>query len=195
MNSFLVMLSLFLLSVQYSAVAGQENPLFESSNHLEMVQLAGYGHDKLSSVLVSGTVLCGACLPGEADEDRSSPIADAAVAVTCKTGGKRKKHCEAKGVSDEYGEFIIDLPSELHAHPNLDKVCTVRVTSLPKNSPCSHHHFLLRKPKVIRLASVGNSIRMYTAGTMTFKQPSKPWRVCLKRRGKANAKSSWRGFR
>ncbi|OVA20136.1 Pollen Ole e 1 allergen/extensin [Macleaya cordata] len=191
MSSFPVMLFLFIFLLllllfvhQHSVEAGRENPLLESvSSRTDMVQLAGYGEEKLSSVLVSGTVLCKACLDGETQLP-AWPVTDASVGVTCKTstGGKRRNQQQvsrAQGITDEYGDFMIDLPSHIHALPNLEKACTVRVIRLPKKSPCSHGRVFVRKPnKGIRLSSVGDSIRMYTAGSITLKQPS--WRECAR---------------
>ena len=37
------------------------NPLVEFSSREELAEMAGYGEEKLSTVLVSGTVLCEAC--------------------------------------------------------------------------------------------------------------------------------------
>lgn len=75
----------------------------------------------------------------------------------------------AKGVTDENGDFIIDLPSELHAVPNLEKTCSVEVHRLPRNSSCQPG--FVRKQRGIRLSSVGNGIRAYTARTISFMDP------------------------
>ncbi|KAK6917880.1 hypothetical protein RJ641_018631 [Dillenia turbinata] len=85
----------------------------------------------------------------------------ALVSVTCQTG-RNPKSSSAQAITDEYGEFIIDLPSHLHAIPDLDKACLVSVLGLPEDSACSR--FFIRKPKAISQSSVGNGIRTYTAG-------------------------------
>jgi len=54
---------IFIITFQAS-MAKAENPLQEFSNREELVQLAGYGEEKLSTVLVTGTILCEACLNG-----------------------------------------------------------------------------------------------------------------------------------
>ena len=33
----------------------------------------------------------------------------------------------ANAVTDEFGGFIVDLPSRLHAIPNLEKICRVKI--------------------------------------------------------------------
>jgi preprotein translocase subunit SecG len=55
---------IFTITLQAST-AKAENPLQEFSSTEELVQWAGYGEEKLSTVLVTGTVLCEACLHGE----------------------------------------------------------------------------------------------------------------------------------
>jgi preprotein translocase subunit SecG len=55
---------IFTITLQAST-AKAENPLQEFSSREELVQWAGYGEEKLSTVLVTGTVLCEACLHGE----------------------------------------------------------------------------------------------------------------------------------
>ncbi|KAK6265124.1 hypothetical protein SCA6_020558 [Theobroma cacao] len=55
-----------LLLIQSSMAESDEHPLlYESSSREEMMQMAGYGEEKLSTVLVTGTVLCEACLHAE----------------------------------------------------------------------------------------------------------------------------------
>ncbi|KAL9665978.1 hypothetical protein QQ045_000299 [Rhodiola kirilowii] len=92
---------------------------------------------------------------------KSSAGWTAVVDVACHTGRKRKV-IRARGVADKYGDFIIDLPSDLHADPYLDRTCVVKVQKAPKNSLC-HARFGM-KYKSIKLSSVGNGIREYTAG-------------------------------
>ncbi|XP_058080919.1 uncharacterized protein LOC131229075 [Magnolia sinica] len=136
----------------------------------EFVRTAGYGEEKLSSVLVTGTVLCEACLPGDVTS-RAWHVPGALVGVTCKIGGKRRKLNWSQGATDEYGDFIIDLPSHLHAIPRLEKVCTARIVRLPKRSPC--RRVPVRKTRAIQFSSVGNGIRTYTAGVIKLQQQSK----------------------
>ncbi|XP_058071324.1 uncharacterized protein LOC131220426 [Magnolia sinica] len=149
----------------------------------EMVRTAGYGEERLSSVLVTGTVLCEACLPGEV-ESRALHVPGALVGVACKTGGKRRKLNWSQGATDKYGDFIVDLPSRLHAIPRLDSACRVTIVRLPKRSPCRKVH--IRKTRAIQLSSVGNGIRTYTTGVIKLRQQSKPGHVCIKK-GRENA--------
>ncbi|XP_043691915.1 uncharacterized protein LOC122642481 [Telopea speciosissima] len=144
----------------------KENRLVELSRE-EFVEMAGYGEDKLSSVLVTGAVLCEASVDGDS-EPHARPVSGAKVAVVCNSVRQNMKP-DSIALTDKYGDFIIDLPSHLHAIPNLEKACTLRVLDLPKSSPCNR--VFVRKPKGIRLASLGNGIRTYTTETITLRQP------------------------
>lgn len=84
----------------------------------------------------------------------------AKVSVFCGSSGKSNKSW-ARGSSDEYGDFFIDLPSHLHAIPNLEKVCSVRVLQLPKGSLC--RPAFTGKHKGLKLVSIGDGARAYTA--------------------------------
>ncbi|CAL9083078.1 unnamed protein product [Musa acuminata var. zebrina] len=98
--------------------------------HAELVRVAGYGDERLSTVLVTGTLLCSARMhrsPGLF----TSNVPGAKVAVACKTEGRRELSW-AYGLTDDYGEFIVDLPSHLHANPKLEEDCIVRVLRVPK---------------------------------------------------------------
>uniref|UniRef100_A0A2P2P2X1 Pollen Ole e 1 allergen and extensin family protein n=1 Tax=Rhizophora mucronata TaxID=61149 RepID=A0A2P2P2X1_RHIMU len=169
-----------IIFLQTSSMAQEEivNPLYGFSSREEMVQLAGYGEEKLSTVLVTGTVLCEACLHGE-PYIRSWPVSGALVAVHCRTGRKWSKTTSARAVTDEYGDFLIDLPSHLHAMPNLDRTCLVKVLRTPKNSSCRPAYG--RKNKALVLSSFGKGIRTYTAGKIKFLDlTSRPLQACTK---------------
>ncbi|KAK8487463.1 hypothetical protein V6N13_032615 [Hibiscus sabdariffa] len=137
--------------------------LYELSSREEMVHMAGYGEEKLSTVLVTGSVVCEACqLP-------SQPISGAVIAVKCKTKSAGTTHA----TTDGYGDFIIDLPSYLHGIINLEKMCSIRIMRIPKKSMC--RPALVKKHKRLRLSSVGNGIRTYTAGKIKLQHiTSKP---------------------
>lgn len=92
--------------------------------------------------------------------------AGALVAVNCHTNGKKGKSSWIKGVTDEYGDFAVDLPSNLHAIPNLDRKCSLKVLRVPKNALCRPVY--VRRNKGLTLSSVGNGIRTYDAGTIRF---------------------------
>uniref|UniRef100_A0A803M1I4 Pollen Ole e 1 allergen and extensin family protein n=2 Tax=Chenopodium quinoa TaxID=63459 RepID=A0A803M1I4_CHEQI len=136
------------------------------SSRDEMVQMAGYGEEKLSTVLITGSVVCNkACLAAKHGNHHlqlpPQPISGALVGAECQANKKVKSPSWAKAVTDEYGEFMIELPSNLHGIPNLDKKCSVKILKLPKDSPC---HPSTIKNKEIKLSSVGNGIRTYTTG-------------------------------
>lgn len=99
--------------------------------------------------------------------------AGASVAVFCGTSGKSRKSW-ARGTTDEYGDFLIDLPSCLHAIPNLEKVCLVKVLHLPKNSDC--RPAFTGKQKGIKLLSIEDGSRAYTANTINL--TTKPSKTC-----------------
>lgn len=154
--------------------------LYEFSSRGEMVHMAGYGEEKLSTVLVTGTVLCEACLHAQPDHQlRAWPISGAVVAVKCQTPCKSISG-SAQATTDEYGEFLIDLPSHLHGIPNLQKICSVKVLRIPKNSMC--RPALVKKRKGLKFSSVGSGIRTYTAGRIRFQHiTSKPIKACIRR--------------
>ncbi|XP_021719839.1 uncharacterized protein LOC110687490 [Chenopodium quinoa] len=141
--------------------------VLEMSSRDEMVQMAGYGEEKLSTVLITGSVICyEACLAAKHGNHHQlklppQPISGALVGAECQANKKVKSPSWAKTVTDEYGEFMIELPSNLHGIPNLDKKCSVKILELPKDSPC---HLSTVKNKEIKLSSVGNGIRTYTTG-------------------------------
>ncbi|KAK9084614.1 hypothetical protein Sjap_025025 [Stephania japonica] len=186
-----VFLMLFIVFVEPSSSSrlerGAFNPLIDLSiSRDQLVETAGYGEERLSSVLVTGSVSCEACSNGDRDEFHEIPISGATVAAYCKTENHHRKQTKprrvAQGKTDKYGDFIIDLPSHLHAIPNLDRACFVIVLELPhRNSPCKH--VLIGKPNEIELSSVGNNIRTYTAGNLKFAAQ----KCIIKRRGHSNA--------
>ena len=75
-----MMIIIFLLFIQLTSLMAEleeiKKPiLYELSSREEMVQMAGYGEEKLSTVLVTGAVLCEACLHGYAEPKlRAWPI-------------------------------------------------------------------------------------------------------------------------
>ncbi|CAK7323328.1 unnamed protein product [Dovyalis caffra] len=171
-----------------ASMAKADNPLQEFSSREELVQLAGYGEERLSTVLVTGTVLCEACLHGET-QLHAWPIPGALVKVECHTGGKRSRTSSAQAMTDEYGDFLIDLPSHLHGIPNLERICSVKVVRLPQNPVCTPAH--ARKQKALELSSFGNGIRNYSAGEVKFLQvTSKSLQACTKR-GSSDKQIAW----
>lgn len=73
MMSYLMIIIIFLLE---GSMAEEEemSSSYELSTREELVQMAGYGEEKLSTVLVTGSVLCEACLHGQDDQLRAWPI-------------------------------------------------------------------------------------------------------------------------
>ncbi|XWS15443.1 hypothetical protein CRYUN_Cryun34aG0001500 [Craigia yunnanensis] len=178
-----MMIIIFLLLFIQTSMAQLDEinkPLYELElpSREEIVQMAGYGEDKLSTVLVTGAVLCEACLHASAEPQRRAwPISGALVAVKCQTACKTKSG-SAQAITDEYGDFLIDFPSHLHGIPNLQKICAVKVLQIPKNSMC--RPAIVTKHKGLRFSSVGNGIRTYTAGRIRFQHiTSKPLKACI----------------
>ncbi|CAN6923051.1 unnamed protein product [Brassica oleracea] len=119
----------------------------------EMVEMAGYGEDKLSSVLVTASLL----------SSSSSPIRGATVGIKCHTG-YRKRSKWIKAVTNALGQFTIDLPSHLHAIHDLEKACSIKPLSVPKPYQCSP----TKTQRGIKLVSSSNGLRVYTAGNITL---------------------------
>ncbi|CAA3019382.1 uncharacterized protein LOC111408172 [Olea europaea var. sylvestris] len=150
---FLTLLGFFCLGA--SAAARWQTGILEFSGREELANWGGYGEEKLSRVIISGKILCQANRHDKAPF-HSYSVSGAQVAVICNTSGKTRK-IWAKGTTDEYGEFIIELPSHLHAIHNLEKICLVKVFHLPKRSACRRE-----KHENIELTSTGDGIRSYT---------------------------------
>ncbi|CAL1352072.1 unnamed protein product [Linum trigynum] len=168
------------------------------SSREEMMQLAGYGEEKLSTVLVTGSLVCHACSPPPSSHDppranenhdhgdddhqlHEWPIPGALVAVNCLTRGNNRRSASVQTLTDEFGDFAIDLPSELHGIPEMDKTCCVNVLRMPKKTICRPAY--VQKHKALELSSVGNGIRNYSAGKITFlHSASKPLQACSKTR-------------
>ncbi|XP_042026176.1 uncharacterized protein LOC121773390 [Salvia splendens] len=127
----------------------------------DSVQWAGYGEEKLSTVVIAGTILCNAGEPSLNPSVNPHPVSGAKVSVVCGTSRKAKKGSTAKGITDVSGRFAIDLPSHLHAIPNLEKVCHVRVVHIPVSSPCIKA-CAAKHNKPIALSSVDQGVRTYT---------------------------------
>ncbi|CAN0890799.1 hypothetical protein LINGRAHAP2_LOCUS16627 [Linum grandiflorum] len=175
----------FFLIVLASAENDHVGFVISGASREEMVELAGYGEEKLSTVLVTGSVVCQAC---SASVDRRDlhqlhewPVPGAVVAVNCRTRGKKKHRksttTPARTVTDEYGDFMIDLPSELHGIADFDNMCCVEVLRMPKDSACRPAY--VQKHKALKLSSFGNGIRNYSAGKIQFLHTaSKPLQSC-----------------
>ncbi|CAN4114667.1 unnamed protein product [Withania somnifera] len=148
----------------------------------DMIKMAGYGEEKLSAVFIHGKVVChdNGCNDNIIKDDNfeltSRPIPGASVGVFCGSSGKTRRS-SARNTTDEDGDFLIDLPSHLHAIPNLEKTCLVKVLHLPRNTICEHA--FRGKHKGLELMSIGEGIRTYT--THTIHQTPKVTRRCRKK--------------
>lgn len=88
----------------------------------------------------------------------------ATIGIKCHTGYMRRSKW-IKAVTNELGQFVIDLPSHLHAIPDLDKACIIKPLSVPKLYRCSS-----KIHRGIQLLSSSNGSRVYTAGNITLQQ-------------------------
>ncbi|KAK8494825.1 hypothetical protein V6N12_055146 [Hibiscus sabdariffa] len=148
--------------------------LYELWSRDEMMRLAGYGEEKLSTVLITGSVLCQACQHHH-PQLRSWPIPGAMVVVKCETPTKSDTR---QVTTDEYGDFMIDLPSHLHGVVDLEKMCSVKIIRIPKKSMCQSAP--VKKHKYLTISSVGDGIRTYTTGKIMFQHiTSKPLESCI----------------
>lgn len=78
----------------------------------------------------------------------------------------RRRASWAKSSTDEHGGFLIDLPSHLHAIPNLEKTCIAKVVHVPKASICSQDYLRSKHTGGIQLIAVQEGTRSYTTHTM-----------------------------
>ncbi|KAG6484516.1 uncharacterized protein LOC122011645 [Zingiber officinale] len=148
-----------LLLLLCSAVATRT--AVQLSQEAELLREAGYGDEKLSTVLVGGAVVCNAGV--------KSLVPGVEVGVECKIGGGNVRW--AYGKTDESGEFLIDLPSHLHANPKLEEDCVVRVHHIPKGSSTCNMA-MGRRFKPLKLSFAQEGTRMYSAGTLTLLERS-----------------------
>ncbi|QHO51129.1 hypothetical protein HN51_002876 [Arachis hypogaea] len=166
-HTLISMLILFLFMVGSSN--GEDinnNPLFEFSSRDEVVQMNGYGEEKLSTVLITGSLNCQPTIPDQY-QPHAWPIPGASVAVNCHSNGRKRRGrtaAVAVGVTDEFGDFMVELPSYLHAIPNLEKICRVKINEIPKGSMCGVMNKRQKKKQQLSLTSFGNGIRTYSAG-------------------------------
>ncbi|CAH8277925.1 unnamed protein product [Arabidopsis lyrata] len=152
MGSFFILLCFLLFSFFFF------NGAFGNTwTRTEMVEMAGYGEQKLSSVIIAGSLLCDTSRPYL----HSVPIPGATVAIKCQTGSKRRSKW-IKAVTDELGEFEIDLPSQLHAIPDLENKCFIKPVYVPRHYRCYHTSTNIHKR--IKLVSSTNGLRVYTSG-------------------------------
>ncbi|KAG0548408.1 hypothetical protein BDA96_01G164500 [Sorghum bicolor] len=144
----------------------------------ELARIAGYGEEPVSSVSVSGQLTCELCLrPGS--QLLALDMPGAKVAVTCKSDRTPSNQLDsfAFATTDEYGNFTIDLPPQLHATPDLEKACTVKVLQLPADSCRLRHR--TGDTYGLRLSSVEDGVRAYTAGVIRLQDSDTPSDHCV----------------
>ncbi|KAF3785676.1 hypothetical protein EJ110_NYTH27330 [Nymphaea thermarum] len=155
--------ALFLLAVLITRVpviitAAREDDwivIDTASQRANLAMLAGYGEEKLSSVLVTGSVLCDPCKGFNGES-----VSGAKVIIGCRRG---RKTVRTEGLTDEWGGFTIELPSEIHAWPMLEASCKVRVLQMPQiNSSCYPGYHI--GPTSMRELSNSNGFRVYDVG-------------------------------
>lgn len=113
------------------------------------------------------------------------------VGVNCHDNGKNSKSSDwVHGVTDEFGDFIIDIPSHLHAQ-SFENVCSIKILRTPKNAHCQPAHLAGRKQ--LQLSSFGGGIRTYTSGVLRLQhQTSGPLQACTNEgRGSGGHQISW----
>ncbi|KAL0907192.1 hypothetical protein M5K25_025742 [Dendrobium thyrsiflorum] len=157
----------FLLRPSSSAATAEEN-LMRQLWRAELVRLAGYGEERLSTVLVTGSLLYRARHFSSGSNHLTTSYAKGVkVAVTCKNdkGRMNRRSDFSYGTTDKFGDFIINIPSHLHAIPNFEDSCFVRILKTQRNSHY-YHQITISNPIRIKLSHVGNNIRVYTTGTV-----------------------------
>ncbi|CAL5028330.1 unnamed protein product [Urochloa decumbens] len=171
---------LLVLAVAAAAAAEHELPVEPMELYFspaELARIAGYGEEPVSSVSVSGQVACELCLrPGS--DLLALELPGAKVAVLCETGGSNAQVANsAFATTDEFGNFTIDLPSQLHATANLERACTVKVLQLPEDYSCRLRHH----PSTtygLRLSSEEDGVRAYTTGAIRLQNSDTPHDKC-----------------
>ncbi|WOK94455.1 hypothetical protein Cni_G03157 [Canna indica] len=182
----LLLALLFMCStfVSWAAAAALSEGAAMQLSRAELVRVAGYGDERLSTVLVTGTLLCSACMKQSSGGGLITfHVPGAKIGVACKLNGRRKEVSWAYGTTDEYGEFIVDLPSHLHAIRSLEEACLLRVLRIPTDSNCDLVSGIRYTSKRIRLTStsVGDQgIRVYTTETLILSGKTRHFQECLK---------------
>ncbi|KAI4371617.1 hypothetical protein MLD38_009945 [Melastoma candidum] len=161
-DRLLITLAVFLVvyAQTFQASAAVKGRLFHGLSREDVAEMAGYGEEKLSTVLVTGSVVCEGYLRGRSLL-HAWPVSGARVAVECRGEGRRGTSIQTKGITDEDGDFTIDLPSHLHGIVDLQGKCCVRLLQKPRSLPCQPAG--LRKHVPIRLSSVTGGTRTYEA--------------------------------
>ncbi|KAL5715608.1 hypothetical protein ACHQM5_017406 [Ranunculus cassubicifolius] len=137
-----------------------------------------------ASMAIKGKVVCKACFDVERGL-HTLQASGAMVAISCRHG---KRMMNIQNRTNEFGEFIIELPSQLHGIHHLEKACVVDVVELHQNSPC---RLPIRRLKKIKLLSNRNNVRTYTTGKIRLQHKSNQAPKCLKKQTDVEA-TTWR---
>uniref|UniRef100_A0A0D3HC44 Uncharacterized protein n=1 Tax=Oryza barthii TaxID=65489 RepID=A0A0D3HC44_9ORYZ len=165
LSSSLLLLLLLGAAMAAAPEAAAVMPMEAYFSPAELVRIAGYGEELVSTVIVSGKVVCELSLRPPGSDLLSIELPGATVGVACETGGIKTMANSVFTVTDENGNFTIELPSRLHATPNLEKACSVKVLQLPLDCACwprrspSYYHG-------IQLSSSEDGIRSYKTGVI-----------------------------
>ncbi|XP_020582343.1 uncharacterized protein LOC110025969 [Phalaenopsis equestris] len=168
---FLLLLTLFIsfLRSPTCVAATAKEDLTWLLSRGELVRLAGYGEERLSSVIVTGSLQYQARSFSSGSIYLTTSYAKGVkVAVTCKNEeGRMRRSNFAYGRTDAFGDFIINIPSHLHAVPKFEDSCSVRILGPQKKYSQSYHQIIsVLNPIRIKLSYAGNDVRVYSTGTV-----------------------------
>lgn len=131
----------------------------------ESIGFAGYGEEKLSSVVVVGNVVCDTCLKHQFSQESSHVIAGVLLALDCSINRKTTATVNV-GESDEYGDFTVEVPSFFHLDERVMNRCSLRLLSSPEDS-CNTPS--TTAPSKLVLLSNSNGIRTYSpVGSLSY---------------------------
>ncbi|KAF0929266.1 hypothetical protein E2562_019588 [Oryza meyeriana var. granulata] len=164
-SSSLLLLFLLLGAVVTATEAVAVVPMEVYFSPAELVRIAGYGEEPVSTVVVSGQVVCELSLGPPGSDLLTFELPGAAVGVACETEGTKTMAYSVFAITDENGNFTIELPSRLHATPNLEKACSVMVLQLPLETVCRLRHGP-SSSHGIRLSSSEDGVRTYMTGVI-----------------------------
>eukprot|EP01018_Ginkgo_biloba_P017130 Gb_35750 [translate_table: standard] len=139
----------------------------------ESIESAGYGEEKLSKVVVVGSVFCDTCLNNEFLET-SYFMSGASVALKCSINRKTTL-VFAEGKTDEYGDFAVEVPSVFHLDERINR-CSVQILGSPEES-CNIPSTTASSK--LALTSNLNGIRTYSAGSLSYRPKHIP-HLCYK---------------
>lgn len=184
-----VVLMLLLAAATAAAAEEEALPMEAYFSAAELARIAGYGEEPVSSVSVSGQLTCELCLrPGSPLLALEMPGAKVAVTCDCESqhpipSDEPDSLALVAATTDESGNFTIDLPARLHATPDLEKACAVKVLRLPAGSGSCRLRHRAGDAYRLRLASAEDGARAYTAGVIRLRDGDTPSDRCVGARG------------